>query len=647
MIANVELKEHQNNAVDKALDVSKFMLIAKPGLGKTLIAMVTAIKKYEQDKIKKILWVTPPNLINNLNNELKKFINYRYHSLFNFISQNQINRHINKHNDFMLIIDECHNFKNTNTAKRSEIIFELSNKAKQLLIMTGTPKGVNRNADLFYAYKMLIDNQANYKFYLREFTIRDKGKIIDSKNTEILLKLFEPFSIWIDKTSLNLPPKHHRVINVRVNDEMKELITNVALYNVFKYKNNNYIKISFTSLALNSGRLLAKKNGNLESIDLVTNKNATLKQLIETIEGQVIIYYFFKFELDMITELLDTYNYTYTVRHGELNDRHKSIAIDDFTNNRVRFLVASIQSSNMGLTLINANNIIYYNTSFSPTELEQSQDRIHRIGQTKDCNYYYLANGVINNYIIQSQLDLIDQADKMFKFGGDIESFDYNSLVKRIATKTEESGELIERINIINELEEENKKDKNIPILFKFNDIRKKGSGYYIEKVSGLYKPLKSIKKELLWNDPRFSNYIKLVKNDKDVVEEIDVLSNNISSLVNNDSKSLIEFDYTQSIIKFFEENDCIDVVINHQHIGDETIGYGDTIPLLAYDVNNELCFFDFILYNINSIVVENMRKRNVLRNEIIMNRAKMKINKSYLIEFTKNNEYILKNIAF
>ena len=36
-ITNINLKEHQIEAINKALLVDKFLLIAKPGLGKTLI----------------------------------------------------------------------------------------------------------------------------------------------------------------------------------------------------------------------------------------------------------------------------------------------------------------------------------------------------------------------------------------------------------------------------------------------------------------------------------------------------------------------------------------------------------------------------------------------------------------------------------
>ena len=53
-------------------------------------------------------------------------------------------------------------------------------------------------------------------------------------------------------------------------------------------------------------------------------------------------------------------------------------------------MIATPQSSKEGLTLIVANHCIYYDRTLSLDDYLQSQDRIHRIGQTKECHYYNL-----------------------------------------------------------------------------------------------------------------------------------------------------------------------------------------------------------------------------------------------------------------
>ena len=49
-----------------------------------------------------------------------------------------------------------------------------------------------------------------------------------------------------------------------------------------------------------------------------------------------------------------------------------------------------MSASKYGLTLINSANVIYYSLNYSLDDYAQSQDRIHRRGQTKTCNYIYL-----------------------------------------------------------------------------------------------------------------------------------------------------------------------------------------------------------------------------------------------------------------
>ena len=42
----------------------------------------------------------------------------------------------------------------------------------------------------------------------------------------------------------------------------------------------------------------------------------------------------------------------------------------------------------MGLTLIVAHSIVFNNLDWTPAYNSQMTDRIHRIGQTKECNIY-------------------------------------------------------------------------------------------------------------------------------------------------------------------------------------------------------------------------------------------------------------------
>ena len=67
---------------------------------------------------------------------------------------------------------------------------------------------------------------------------------------------------------------------------------------------------------------------------------------------------------------------------------------------RTRLLVANPAAAREGLTLTEANVAIYLDRTFNLVDYLQSQDRIHRISQTKPCKIVLiLANDTIDAFI--------------------------------------------------------------------------------------------------------------------------------------------------------------------------------------------------------------------------------------------------------
>ena len=63
-----------------------------------------------------------------------------------------------------------------------------------------------------------------------------------------------------------------------------------------------------------------------------------------------------------------------------------------FKAGETQYMFASVSAAKYGLTFTNCSNVIYYSLNYSLDDFAQSQDRIHRIGQSKTCNYIYLLN---------------------------------------------------------------------------------------------------------------------------------------------------------------------------------------------------------------------------------------------------------------
>jgi ERCC4-related helicase len=74
--------------------------------------------------------------------------------------------------------------------------------------------------------------------------------------------------------------------------------------------------------------------------------------------------------------------------NGSSKDAPESL--QKFKEGKVDYLVIQIVSGNAALDFPHINNIIYYSLHDSYIYFEQSKYRIRRIGQTRECNYYYI-----------------------------------------------------------------------------------------------------------------------------------------------------------------------------------------------------------------------------------------------------------------
>jgi SNF2 family DNA or RNA helicase len=82
-----------------------------------------------------------------------------------------------------------------------------------------------------------------------------------------------------------------------------------------------------------------------------------------------------------------------------LAERNKSVKWFK-TDPDYKVLIANPSAAKEGLTLTSANNAIYLDKSFNVVDFLQSQDRIHRLSQTKDCNIISLiASDTVDEYI--------------------------------------------------------------------------------------------------------------------------------------------------------------------------------------------------------------------------------------------------------
>lgn len=276
--------------------------------------------------------------------------------------------------NFTLLLDESSEIKNEH-CKRGKYILKM--KPKNVILLTGTPIN-GKFEELWSQLKLLGWNisrdlfDRQYLEYKIDMTLGYPRKVrIGYKNKERLLRKLREYGGVFRKTEevFELPPKVSQIVNIAQSKEYKT------------YQKKRIIDIEGKTLV---GDMALTNRLNERQLCGVYSKEKlqAYQDLITSTNDRFIVFYNFTEELERLLKVTDR-------PKSYINGSSKDLTSYENEENSVTFV--QYQAGSMGLNLQKANRIIY----FSPPDgnsifFEQSQKRIHRIGQDKTCFYYYL-----------------------------------------------------------------------------------------------------------------------------------------------------------------------------------------------------------------------------------------------------------------
>ena len=158
-------------------------------------------------------------------------------------------------------------------------------------------------------------------------------------------------------------------------------------------------------------RLHQVANGYCKSDDgeILQFDNEKLKALLEILEEtdqKVIIWATYVHNIhEIIGKLSEKYGSESVVSiYGEVSQQDRMVAVDRFQKDpKCRFFVGNPTTGGYGLTLTAAKYVIYYSNNYNLEVRLQSEDRAHRIGQTKNVVYIdIIAKDTIDERIVQA-----------------------------------------------------------------------------------------------------------------------------------------------------------------------------------------------------------------------------------------------------
>ena len=140
------------------------------------------------------------------------------------------------------------------------------------------------------------------------------------------------------------------------------------------------------------------------------NKLNQLRDILESTEDRVIIFYNFNKELEIIKKMCENLEKPVSVINGNIKD------LKNFNQYENSITLVQYQAGAMGLNLQKANKIVYFSLPLQSELFEQSKKRIHRIGQEKTCFYWYLiTKNSVEEQIYQTLKERRDYTNKLFE----------------------------------------------------------------------------------------------------------------------------------------------------------------------------------------------------------------------------------------
>ena len=326
-------------------------------------------------------------------------------------------------NGFTLMLDESSLIQNEN-AKRSKFILGLH--PDNVILLSGTPTG-GKYEKLWSQCQLLgwnISKELFYKQYIEtEWVETDsfwRQHITGYKNIDRLkMKLAQHGAVFMttDDAGIDLPAKNLIQVKTRPSPLYwkfwKERVVSVGTTSLQEFEldsdfwgSNEQSErelIGDTSL---TRRLYARQLCGLYN----PYRYEAFRDLANSTDDRLIVFYNFTEEMERLKGMVKGMNRPVSVLSGEVKDLNAY----HYKSNSVTFI--QYQAGAMGGNFQKANKIIYFSLPQGWELWEQSQKRIHRMGQERPCFYYLLiCPGTVEENILATLQMRKDYNDELFR----------------------------------------------------------------------------------------------------------------------------------------------------------------------------------------------------------------------------------------
>ncbi len=455
-----QLLSYQTQSVQKLEELTRrygyAMLEAGMGTGKTIMALAL----YDALKPKRLVVVAPKTLLSTWQNQIEQHTDFKVSMVWDSVKAGadgykrqmsdlslaggiflvnieafqrdnaQLLKFLDrwtKGGSTMLVVDESSKVKDQ-SAHRTKAVAKAFVSANWKLCMTGT-MNANSPLDVFGQFLVLnrdfwkIHGYRTWQIFQAEFGILQEfygpngttfKKVVGYRRLNELRSIIEPFLVVVDKAKvLDLPEKVWEQVTVKLSKEERRAYDDMKRDMMTMLSDGTIIAADQAMSLYNKFRMLT--GGWIETGTPIVERPAKLQALCDILEDtdeQVLIFANYTHEVDQLTSALsESKRYD-----GSISMEDRSTIVASFNNGDTKYIVAQPIAGAYGLNLqARCNTVIYYSRPNSPEVFQQSQDRIHRMGQSKTCYYIDLvAENTIDGAVIVA-LEKKEDLSKIFR----------------------------------------------------------------------------------------------------------------------------------------------------------------------------------------------------------------------------------------
>jgi SNF2 family DNA or RNA helicase len=321
----------------------------------------------------------------------------------------------------IVVFDEAHRLKNKR-AKRTGGAIKLVSQAHRAVFLTGTPM-VNAPQELFPILHMTDPLRfSSYWTFVDRFCQMEENpfantpKITGVKNLDHLQFILAGVMVRREKKDVlpELPDKMYKNIRVELEPAQKKLYKQLKKDMMAEFENgNSIVTVNVVSLMIRLRQICcsplligagfadsAKTDAFFDIVD----------EFVETNE-KLIVFSFFKSYLKLLSDELTAKNIDHVLTTGETPQVMREFNKKQFEHDPTcNIFMITTSTGGEGLNLQYASNVLFLDKPWTPAEMHQAEDRVHRMGQTKSPLIMSITcKGTIEEYINK----VIDTKDGM------------------------------------------------------------------------------------------------------------------------------------------------------------------------------------------------------------------------------------------